>query len=138
MAYINERVTKEKQRIFEIPPYGAKFTPHKWTIDKEKNTILFHYITERDNPENEMFVFVYKDHVIKITLNGKEFVDKNTRKWKLIQISVPQGLNEEKVLNELREALTTYGCSGMPLEDIEIWKNKFNAESPNGLAIIDF
>ena len=113
MAYINERVPKGEERIFDLG-YGRKKTPGKWTIDKEKGYILFKDYTEIDEPVNEHFVFVYKNRVITMVLNGSEFADPDTIIWKITGIRIPDELSREEVLSELREALKGYGCFGTP------------------------
>ena len=113
MAYINEYVSKEKTRTFDLG-YGRKKAPRKWTIDKEKDYIFFEDYTEIDEPVNEHFAFVYKNKVIRMVLNGSEFADSNTVIWKITAINIPSDFTREEVLSELREALTVYGCFGTP------------------------
>ena len=113
MAYINERVPKEERRPFDLGD-GREKTPKYVTIEKEKNYILFHDYTEIDEPVNEHFVFVYKNKVIRMVLNGSEFTDPNTVIWKITAINIPSDFTREEVLSELREALTVYGCFGTP------------------------
>ena len=115
MAYINERVPEGERRSFLIPGYKSERTVGKWTIDKEKDYILFKYYTDRDNPVDEYFAFVYKGRVIKMILDGSEFVDPDTRKWKITKIFIPEDLNREEVLFELRMAVMAYGCIGSPV-----------------------
>lgn len=114
MAYINERVPEGERRSFLIPGYIKEHTVGKWTIDKKKDYLLFNYHTDRDNPVDEYFAFVYKGRVIDMVLNGREFVDPDTRKWKITRISIPEDLDREEVLSELRKALMVYGCFGDP------------------------
>lgn len=114
MAYINERVPEEERRSFLIPGYKRERTVGIWTIDKEKDYILFNYHTDKDNPMDEYFAFVYKGRVIDMILDGSEFVDSDTRKWKITRIFIPEDLNKEEVLSELRKALMVYGCFGDP------------------------
>ena len=40
MAFVNERIPKNERREFQISKYEKK-TPSKWTINREKNIILF-------------------------------------------------------------------------------------------------
>lgn len=119
MAYINEYVPEGEKRSFLIPGYRKEHIVGAWTIDKEKDYILFNYYTDRDNPVDEYFAFVYKGRVIDMVLNGREFVDPYTRKWKITRISIPEDLNREEVLSELRKALKAYGCYGSPANILE-------------------
>ena len=116
MAYINEFVPEGEERSFLIPGYKKEHTPGVWTIDKEKDYILFKYYTDRDNPVDKYFAFVYKGRVIDMVLDGSEFVDSDTRKWKITRIFIPEDLNREEVLSELRKALMAYGATGNPIK----------------------
>ncbi len=138
MAYINEFVSREEERVFELPPYSRKVTKRKWTIDKAKDAILFQDGVDRENPEDEYFYFFYKGKIVNIILNGMEYVDSNTKKWKITGISIPNGLKREEVLDELREALRVYGQRGMTISEIKLWEQKLNEENPNGFVVIDF
>ena len=118
MAYVNELVPEEKARGFLIPGY-KEVIPRIITIDKEKDYIFFKYYTDRDNPVDEYFAFVYKGKVIKMILNGEEFVDPNTEKWKITSIDIPKYMNKKHVLAELRKAVVAYGCTGLPVPGME-------------------
>ena len=111
MAYINEFVPKEEERTFDLG-YGRKKTPGIWTIDKEKGYIFFKDYTEIDEPVNQHFVFVYKNKVITMVLNGEEFDETDTRIWKIGGITIPEEFSREEVLDELRKAVVAYGFSG--------------------------
>ncbi len=52
-----------------IPGYKKERTPGIWTIDKEKDYILFKYYTDRDNFVDEYFAFVYKGRVIDMIMD---------------------------------------------------------------------
>lgn len=109
------------------------------TIDEEKDYVLFKGIVDKDNPSEQPFYFYYKGKIVSLFLNGDEFVDKNTVRWKLLGISIPDSLNHNDVFEELRKAFTVYGCQGISEEEQEYWKKKYNFdENPNGSAIIDF
>lgn len=139
MAYINERIPREEAREFELPLYGEKKRVWQWTIDKEKDAILFKGgVVDRDNPQNEYFYFYYKGKITYLILNGREYVNHNTKKWKLVTISIPPGLRKDEVLKELREAIKVYGCNGMTPSEIQLYKSKFNKDNPNGFAVADF
>ena len=116
MAYINERVPKGQERIFNLG-YGREKTPKFWTIDKEKDYIFFEDYTEIDNPVNQHFVFVYKNKVITMILDGEEFDETDTRIWKIAGITIPENFSREEVLDELRKAVVAYGFSGQLPDD---------------------
>ena len=111
MAYINERVPKGEERTFDLG-YGREKTPKFWTIDKEKGYIFFKDYTEIDEPVNQHFVFVYKNKVITMTLDGEEFDETDTRIWKIRGIRIPEEFSREEVIDELRKAVVAYGFSG--------------------------
>ncbi|MCM1180845.1 MAG: hypothetical protein NC347_11345 [Clostridium sp.] len=119
MAYINEFVPEGEERSFLIPGYSKEHTVSRWTIDKEKDYILFNYHTDRDNPIDEYFAFVYKGRVIDMILNGSEFIDSDIRKWKITRIFIPEDLNREDLLSELRKAVMAYGCFGSPVNILD-------------------
>ena len=111
MAYINEFVPKEEERTFDLG-YGRKKTPGIWTIDKEKGYIFFKDYTEIDEPVNQHFVFVYKNKVITMVLNGDKFDKTGTKIWRIRGITIPEEFSREEVLDELRKAVVAYGSSG--------------------------
>ena len=117
MAYINERVPKGQERIFHLGVYGREVIPYKWTIDKEKGYIFFEDYTEIDEPVNQHFVFVYKNKVITMILDGEEFDETDTRIWKIAGITIPENFSREEVLDELRKAVVAYGFSGQLPDD---------------------
>ncbi len=123
MAYVNE---KADGREFEIPGFGKK-TPRIWTRDEEKNAILFPYWVGREDSEKKYFFFQYKGYDVKIILDGNEFVDPNTKKWKLVSLDVPKGMSKHEVLVELRQAIEVYGCNGSCFSVM-----------PSGKAVADF
>ena len=111
MAYINELVPKGQERTFDLG-YGREVIPYKWTIDKEKDYIFFEDYTEIDEPVNQHFVFIYKNKVITMVLDGEEFDETDTRIWKIRGIRIPEEFSKEEVLDELRKAVVAYGFSG--------------------------
>lgn len=127
MAYENIRLNDDELKTYIIPSTGRKVTPRVCTMDREKGYLLYNYFTDREDPRITYFIFIYKNKVIDMILDGEEFVDCETRKWKLISISIPKWVNKKKVLIELREAIKTYGCFGMT-------SKRFNC----GKAVIDF
>lgn len=138
MAYVNVSLPVGEGKLFKIPPYNREESFTELTIDEDKNTVLFKGRVDRDEPYEETFYFYYKGKVLDMTLNGQEFVDPNTRLWKLRYIYIPTQFEKDEVLGELREALKIYGCRGMCKEEQELWKRKFNQENPNGFAVTDF
>ena len=111
MAYINEYVPKGEERTFDLG-YGREVYPYKWTIDKEKGYIFFYDYTEIDEPVNQHFVFVYKNKVITMVLNGDKFDKTGTKIWRIRGITIPEEFSREEVLDELRKAVVAYGFSG--------------------------
>lgn len=115
--YVNEYVPETEKQSFAIPGMAEKYKPDKWTINREKGCILFKYNADSGNPAEEQFAFVYAGTVIAMVLDGSEFAGSGMVKWKIKQISIPEHLNEDAVLAELRKALAAYGCFGDPFGD---------------------
>lgn len=111
MAYVNERVLEEEKRAYMIPEY-KEITPSYLTIDREKNTKLFKYWTNIDEPDEISFAFVYQEMVTDMVLIKD--VEENMVTWNLKSIRIPDELLSQKqeVMEELRKALKTYGLFG--------------------------
>jgi len=121
MAYVNEMISEEEKRAYMIPGY-KEITPSILTIDREKNTKLFKYWTNIDEPKEISFAFVYQELVTDMIL--VKSVEKNTVTWSLKSIWMPNELLSQKqdVMEELRKALKTYGLFGYEIRktiDIE-------------------
>lgn len=56
--------------------------------------------------------------VIDMVLDGSEYVNPDTKKWKITKISIPKKLSREEVLFELKQALMVYGCNGSPFNNL--------------------
>ena len=117
MAFINERVPKEQKKEFAIPNYRT-ITPSFWTIDKEKNIILFDYWTNIDKPNEEYFALVINSSIIKVKL-WRETEHPNIVRWSGISVDIPSSckLDKSTILEILREAMKTYGMSGFQFYD---------------------
>lgn len=127
MAFVNEMIPQNERREFQISKYEKK-TPYFWTINREKNTILFKFETNRDEPAETEFGFVWKDAVFKVILIKETFMP-NIVKWTIKNFYIPNEYKEKKeeILQELRDAMREYGFSGFQ------FYNKEPAE-----VIIDF
>lgn len=113
MAYVIERIPKEEWRGYKIPGY-KEIVPHKWVVDREKDIKLFKYWTNIDEPHEEYFALVCKDKVVEVVLI-KDFVGENTVRWKLYQ----NWRESNALLQELREAMKIYKCSGSPIPSLD-------------------
>ena len=113
MGFVNERVPENERKDFKIPSYYKVVTPKYWTIDREKSIILFKYWTNIDEPSEKYFAFIWKDEIVNLTFIC-EIPDVNTVKWSIKNISIPKPVEGEKnkILDELREAMSVYGFSG--------------------------
>ena len=138
MAYRNIELPLSEGRIFKVPNFITEWKVTDLTIDEDKDYVLFKGIVDKDNPSEKPFYFYFKGEIVSMLLNGDEFVDKNTVKWKLLSINIPDSLNSDEVFEELRKAFAVYGCSGLSEETQERWKRKFNDPNPNGFAVTDF
>lgn len=130
MAFVNERIPLDERREFQISKYEKK-TPSKWTIDREKNIILFKVSTNRDEPYEIKFGFIWEDVVIKVVFIQETFMP-NIVKWTLKSIYIPDEHREreEKILQDLRSAMHVYGIAGLqvhrggPIEVIVNFRGK--------------
>ena len=139
MAYVNVSLPVGEGRVFKLPPYGRERKVSVFTIDEEKDTVLFKGVVDRDNPDDNPFYFYYKGKIIEMTLYVSKRIPPNTVVWSMRWgIVIPKEFDREEVLSEIREAVKAYGCSGMCKEDQELWKRKFKQENPNGFALTDF
>ncbi len=137
MAYMNVCLPRGEGRVFDVPVWGRD-TYRRFTIDKEKDAVLLRGTVDRDNPGNRHFYFFYKGQVAQIILNDDEYINDDTVKWKLVSLSVPDGLSRVEVLDELRQAVVVFGQRGMSEEEQQRWTRKFNDSQPNGFAVADF
>ena len=123
MAFVNEMITQNERREFQISKYEKK-TPFFWTIDREKNIILFEITTNRDEPTEIEFGFVWRDVVLDVTFN-KETFQPNIVKWTIKSMHIPDEYKEQKeeIVQELRNAMCVYGFSGFQFykkESVEV------------------
>lgn len=63
-----------------------------------------------------------------LTVYQKIFIEPNIVRWKLRWISIPKELNEEEVMEELKEAFLTYGYNGSPWWKDEEYQFEFVGE----------
>lgn len=139
MAYRNVRLPRGEERVFNLPVWGGiKESYSSFTIDEEKDYVLLKGTVDKDNPSEKPFFFYFKGEIVSLLLNCDEFVDKNTVKWKLLSINIPDSLNRDEVFEELRKAFAVYGISGMSEEMQKVFREKFGEENPNGFAVTDF
>ena len=112
MAFVNERISQNERREFQISKYEKK-TPFFWTIDREKNFILFEIITNRDKPTEIEFGFVWQDMILDVVFNKERF-QPNIVKWTIESLDIPNEFKEHKDerMQELRNAMRVYGFSG--------------------------
>ena len=139
MAFINEYISKEdieKYQINELmnsyrksQDFPDKFYPHRWTIDKERES-WFMWVHDPKDPldytrytgEN-IFILHYKGENIEIVLRNAS--EESSRKltdnpfyvtWKLDRIKKPEALkdvSDEEIIEVLKEALNAYGTRGI-------------------------
>lgn len=138
MAYKNVELPRGEKRAFKLPYYAVEREVSEFTIDEDKDYVLFKGTVDKDRPEEEPFYFYFKGEVIPMHMNCDEYVDEITVKWKIIDIDIPVSLNREEVLRELREAFTVYGAGGKSEEEQERDRKMFGFPYPNGFAVTDF
>ena len=125
MAFIKEKFTSDQEEEFKslkikrpLFGFGRIFRevdmeiPWYWTIDKERKMYLFGTSSDRDYPDENVFVFVWnnKNYLVQFNLS---FEDGNTVVWNIpdhyLIDSVFPYCEEEHFLDDLREALVAYG-----------------------------
>jgi hypothetical protein len=74
MPFVNEKLTEDQRNALiarNIPNpirKGKAIGSYHWTADHEKDLFLIHAGCFHDLPEEEIFVFLYSDKVIFVTL----------------------------------------------------------------------
>ncbi len=137
MAYKNVELPRGEKRAFKLPYYAVEREVSEFTIDEDKDYVLFKGTVDKDRPDEEPFYFYFKGEVIPMHMRS-EGIAENTVKWKFIDIDIPVSLNRDEVLSELREAFTVYGVRGLSEEWQERWRKMFGFPYPNGFAVTDF
>ena len=114
MAFINEWVKVDDRVEYNIPEYG-KYTPTTWTIDKERNIVLFEYADGGEYmPDVIRFALIVDNEVfcyemIRI-ITGDDIL------WETVITTTPINFEVNKILEE---ALIVFGDSGSPFEHLE-------------------
>ena len=137
MAYKNVSLPYKEPRVFDLSEWG-KEEYWDFTIDEDKDAVLLKGTVDKDNPSEKPFFFLYKGEIVQLYMNGDEFVDKNTVKWKIVGFDIPDSLDRGEVFAELRKAFTVYGVNGMSEEEQKRWKVRYGKSHPNGFAVTDF
>lgn len=114
MAFINEWIKAEDRVEYNIPEYG-KYTPTTWTIDKERNIVLFEYADGGEYmPDVIRFALVIADEIFCYemirSVTGDNLI------WETVVTTTPINLEVNKILEE---ALMEYGFSGSPFKSFE-------------------
>lgn len=128
MAFINEELTDEQMKEFnsweiEYPYYcdgfflgmEKKINPWYWTADKERNIYLLGEYTNRGYLDELVFIFLWNKKTYTVQFHKK--VEVNKVIWSKPEhyfhkdLSFPYS-TEENFLDDLREALLTYGLDG--------------------------
>ena len=118
MAFINEWIKAEDRVEYNIPEYG-KYTPTTWTIDKERNIILFEYADGGEYmPDIIRFALIINGEIFRYrmmrTITGDELF------WEISPVTPKiESPNKEKADKILEEALMEYGFSGSPFKSFE-------------------
>ena len=131
MAFKNEKLTQEERELFAqrniINPIDYPETvlkPSYWTIDKEKEAILFKIGVQRDIPEEEVFFYQVRDKAVIVSVKQK-IVLPNTLIWSLknTYYNPFKEIKKQVLVNEwktiLKAALKEYGVWGKPQEGNE-------------------
>ena len=119
MAFINEWVEENDEREFAIPGYNKTYTPTMWTIDDERDVILFTYFRGSEYlPNLYKFALVVNDEVFCYEMS-RTVTDENII-WKGGFGSKDNNIQYTEEADELfKEALKVYGACGSPFEKLE-------------------
>lgn len=128
MAYVNERVKPEERRTFSLSGWGRHKTPTRWTIDREKDYILFKILTERENPDEILFGFYYKGKAYELDM--RQASGATNFEWRFY--GGGQTYYPADMLEELRKAFAVYGFRCMTPEEVASWKMMYNEDNHNG------
>ena len=151
MGFVNDYLTVEEQELFEkrAIPNGATWKggilgcnlPNKaiCTIDRENHIYLFDLGTYHDALDFDLYNFelVWDDVLVNIgvTFTMKyedigEYVDGIGRDilWKDFKLNLPYELHSKRelIIDKIKEAMYTYGTTGMPGAPIPEFKIEFD------------
>ncbi len=132
MAFINENLTPEQQEEFNswgvmkpLFDFGQIISekpmrdPWYWTADKEREIYLLGTSYDRNYAKENVFIFIWKGNRYYVQFHRREeangVVVWELPKKYLIDTKFPY-CEEEHFLDDLRDALSVYGFSGMPKE----------------------
>jgi hypothetical protein len=127
MAFINEWVEENDEREFAIPGYRKSYTPTAWTIDRERNVILFEYANGGEYlPDLFKFALVVNDKIYCYEMG--RYIKGNNITWRGGFGTKRNDIQYTKEVDELfKEALKVYGDCGSPfekLEDVDVYLDR--------------
>lgn len=106
MAYINEFVSAKERRTFKNS-YGSEISTRFWTIDRQRDYILFNYFEDREPPHDNSFIFYYKGFTLVLRVSQRIFTEPNIITWRLLSVSIPKQLDKKELFKELESAFAT-------------------------------
>lgn len=109
MAFVNEYIPDEEIITYNIPDFG-EYEPLRYTIDKDRDAILFGYRGGTEDFQSlTKFVLMIKGEMYLFDLY--KHVEENSLIWKIH--SAPEiSDNKEVVYEILRDAIKIYGFAG--------------------------
>lgn len=113
LAYINEFVSAKERRTFKNS-YGSEISTRFWTIDRQRDYILFNYFEDREPPHDNSFIFYYKGFTLVLRVSQRIFTEPNIITWRLLLVSIPEQLDKKELFKELESAFAAFGYNGMP------------------------
>lgn len=139
MAFVNEFVTQEDQdKYFSKYEILEKYYPRDWTIDRERESILFLHYREREDMYSDELEHKYGQYLCQwnIFLFNKCFVDvetispkydfnhKNIDKFFVTKIKILNGIFNKNIFIDLfSEAMNTNRGFGIFLEKNDYKRN---------------
>lgn len=107
MAYINEFVSAKERRTFKNS-YGSEISTRFWTIDRQRDYILFNYFEDREPPHDNSFIFYYKGFTLVLRVSQRIFTEPNIITWRLLSVSIPEQLDKKELFKELESAFAAF------------------------------
>lgn len=127
MAFVNEELTQEERELFAQRDIKdpldymnkSKLIPSYWTIDKEREAILFSIGIQREWPDEVVFFYQLRETEIILSLK-RRIVLPNTIIWSLNNTCYNpfEKMKDQKLVGEMKNllkmALEQFGVKGKP------------------------
>jgi len=130
MAFVNEWVSQEDIKKYDLPSFWMKFhwwTPvtYTWTVDRQRNVFLLKVGSGREDTSNHIdFVLCWDGEITRIGLikhEASQSPNEMATRWELIGFDFPNvsAHSRDEIVDMLKDALRAYKRSGIvwPVEN---------------------